>query len=314
MLPAQRKISSILQKDLCVVYDWTDQNNMELNGEKFEHLYYSHNPRIATQVRTPYMSNNGEVIETKKNVKDLGVILSDDCSFNAQITSVIKGASNQASWILRTFSSRDAFPMLTLWKSLVQCKLDYCSQLWNPAKTGDIQRIEMIQRCFVRKIKGMHNMNYWDQLKRLGLYSQQRRRERYLIIYIWKILENQVPNPAPHLIKSRSNPRLGRRCDIPPMVSRQGHLHQLREASIFVLGQKLFNLIPKHTRNITNSKVDAFKSALDSWLAQVPDEPQIQGYTQCRRAPTNSLIHMCTPQDTMGEEPIPRSGCVPILP
>ena len=207
--------------------------------------------------------------------------------------------------------------MLTLWKSLVQCKLDYCSQLWNPAKKGDIQRLEMVQRSFLRKIKGIRHLNYWEQLKTTRMYSQQRRRERYLIVYLWKILENQAPNPAPHLIKSHPNPRLGRRCDIPPMATRQGHFHRIREASIFVHGQRLFNVIPMHIRNISECRVDTFKASLDKWLAGVPDEPQIQGYTQCRRAPSNSLVDMHqlhSRRDTMVEEPLPGPGCVPMLP
>ena len=304
-----------LQNDLEEVYSWTDVNNMELNGGKFEHLHYSHDPANKTQ--NTYKSNDNKTIETKDTVKDLGVTLSNDCSFDTHIKKVIDAASNQASWILRTFSSREALPMLTLWKSLVQCKLDYCSQLWNPAKKGDIQRLEMVQRSFLRKIKGIRHLNYWEQLKIMRLYSQQRRRERYLIVYLWKILENQAPNPAPHLIKSHPNPRLGRRCDIPPMATRQGHFHRIREASIFVHGQRLFNVIPMHIRNISECRVDTFKASLDKWLAGVPDEPQIQGYTQCRRAPSNSLVDMHqlhSRRDSMVEEPLPGPGCVPMLP
>ena len=304
-----------LQNDLEEIYLWTDDNNMQLNGGKFEHLHYSCDR--ANPVLRTYTSNSGETIETKNSVKDLGVTISNDCSFDTHIQKMIDSANKQASWILRTFACREPLPMLTLWKSLVQCKLDYCSQLWNPTKKGDIQKIEMVQRSFLRKIKGTQNLTYWEQLQKMRLYSQQRRRERYLITYVWKILEKQVPNPAPHLIKSHSNPRLGRRCDIPPMTTRQGHFHQLREGSIFVHGQRLFNVIPKHIRNMAKCKVDKFKGALDKWLEGVPDEPQIQGYTQCRRAPTNSLIdmsklHSC--RESVVEEPLPGPGCVPMLP
>ena len=37
-------------------------------------------------------------------------------------------------------------------------------------------------------------MLYHERLKSLGLYSLQRRRERYCIIYIWKIIEGLAPN------------------------------------------------------------------------------------------------------------------------
>lgn len=37
-------------------------------------------------------------------------------------------------------------------------------------------------------------MNYWDGFKHLELHSLQRRREQYQIIYVWKIIEDYVPN------------------------------------------------------------------------------------------------------------------------
>ena len=165
--------SANLQNDLEEIYLWTDANNMELNGGKFEHLHYSHDK--SNQVTRTYQSNSGENIETKNAIKDLGVTISNDCSFDTHIKKMIESANKQASWILRTFASREPLPMLTLWKSLVQCKLDYCSQLWNPSKKGDIQKIEMVQRSFLRKIKGTQNLTYWEQLKKMRLYSQQRR-------------------------------------------------------------------------------------------------------------------------------------------
>ena len=35
-------------------------------------------------------------------------------------------------------------------------------------------------------------MNHWDCLKKASLYSQERRRERYMVIFIWKIGEGLV--------------------------------------------------------------------------------------------------------------------------
>ena len=51
-------------------------------------------------------------------------------------------------------------------------------------------------------------------------------------------------------------------------------------------------MLPKFIRNITGVGVEKFKDELDSFLQQVPDEPQIMGYTAMRRADSNSLIDM----------------------
>ena len=58
--------------------------------------------------------------------------------------------------------------------------------LTSPIKKKDIEEIEAVQRTFSSKIAGMKHLNYWKRLKELNLYSLQRRRERYTIIYVWK--------------------------------------------------------------------------------------------------------------------------------
>ena len=71
--------------------------------------------------------------------------------------------------------------------------------------------IEKTQRSFTRYISGMEGLSYQERLAVLKLYSLQRRRERYIIIYVWEILECQVPNFSPP-IRSRTSDRRGRTC------------------------------------------------------------------------------------------------------
>ena len=111
-----------------------------------------------------------------------------------RIDHTTKVTKQVCSWILRTFISRSPVLMLTMWKQLAIPKLDYCSQLYCPIKIGQIQQLEVIQYSFLQKIKTPFSGNYWDLLSHFKLYSLQRRRERYRLIYIWKLLEHLVPN------------------------------------------------------------------------------------------------------------------------
>ena len=87
---------------------------------------------------------------------------------------------------------------------------------------GLIQDLEILQKIFIKKILGAYKLNYWELLNKLQLLSLERRRERYQIIYVWKILEGLVPNFA-HVengenvggIGSYVQNRLGRKCIIP---------------------------------------------------------------------------------------------------
>ena len=53
-------------------------------------------------------------------------------------------------------------------------------------------------------------------------------------------------------------------------------------------GAMLFNSIPRELRDMSHGKVETFKSGLDKWLSQIPDQPTIPN---CQRAAvTNSLL------------------------
>ena len=71
-------------------------------------------------------------------------------------------------------------------------------------------RIALI--IYTKHITGMHDLSY-ERLKALKLYSLQRRREKYCIIYVWKVLEGLVPNFSHPIIATLSD-RRGRSCTI----------------------------------------------------------------------------------------------------
>ena len=101
-----------------------------------------------------------------------------------------------ASYILRAFMLRTPAPMMLLFKSLVIPHLEYCCILWNPHLQKEIRKLEIVQRYFTASLEGMEDLGYYERLKKLNIYSLERRRDRYILIYIFKILMKQVPNPG----------------------------------------------------------------------------------------------------------------------
>ena len=286
--------ASSLQTELEKIYQWSVENNMMFNSKKFEVV--RHGPDDVLKSTTSYTGPDGSIIPDRDHVRDLGVTMSNDCSFQQHISNICVSARNMCAWILRTFQSRSQELMLTTWKSLVLPILDYCSQLWSPSKVGQIQEIEDIQRSFTRKIWCKNRGDYWERLDSFKLYSLQRRRERYRIIYIWKILENLVPNIGADKIQSRCSIRHGRTCILPPRPSNNAptYIKRLLEGSFCVNAVNLFNSIPKSIRNLSNVDTLTFKRKLDGFLTTIADEPQCPGYTARRRAASNSLTHMIT--------------------
>ena len=216
--------------------------------------------------------------------------MSNDGSMNEQIRKCVQSSLNMSGWVLRTFATRDAVTMKTLFKSLILSKLDYCSPLVIPASANEINSMEKVQRAFTRRIAGMSGKTYPERLIELKMLSIQRRRERFIIIYMFKILNNLVHNPG---ITFKSNERTGTHAIIPTMKTTEpNYKRKLRFNSFGYLGPKLFEILPKSLRsfeapsNVTNLTL-AFKTHLDKFLEKIPDQPTIPGLS--RSANSNSL-------------------------
>ena len=136
-------------------------------------------------------------------------------------------------------------------------------------------------------------MNYWERLNILQMNSQQRRFERYRIIYIWKIPESQVPNPG---VETSAQINKGRMVKIPALCPRSSaRVRALREASLNVHGARLFNSLPQHIRDASKCDILEFKEKLDLFLSKIPDQPKIGNLIpaccdQNTLAPSNSLV------------------------
>ena len=156
-----------------------------------------------------------------------------------------------------------------------------------------MRSLENTQRAFTRWFSGLGELNYWERLKHLKLYSQERRMERYRILYTWKSLEGLIPDCG---LVSQFSARRGRSVIIKPLVSNStARMKTIRDGSFLVNGLRLFNSLPAKLRNVTNCSVDSFKRQLDDFLNCLPDEPSCDNLTpgavnQVTRRQSNSII------------------------
>ena len=277
-----------LQEDLFNVSIWTLENNMVLNEDKLDLIVHRANP--ATELDElphrieayTYKTLSGITLYPSNSVRDLGIAVSPDLTWRAHISAIVSQARPVASWVLSVFRARDRYTMLTLYKSIVRSHLENCCPLWNPSQIGDIQLLESVQRTFTSRIKGVQHMNYWTRLSSLNLMSLQRRRERYIILQVHKILHGLCPNDVRLQFSPPS--RLGIRAIVPKLSRSAKQVHQtLYDNSFGVLGPRLWNTIPAELTLM----VDKFKDNLTDYLLTVPDKPPVQGYS-C--ANTNSIL------------------------
>ena len=159
---------------------------------------------------------------------------------------------------------------------MVRSLVEYCCPLWHPTKISDIPEFESVQKTFTTRIDGMHDLHYWDRLVRLSLMSLQRRRERFIILHMWKILNKMTSNDLN--VQFVSRPRLGNLAVIPSAQKASSSANQsLFDNSFAVHGPKLWNAMPYHLNVIQD--LEQFKNKHTQFMLSLPDMPPIRGYT-----------------------------------
>ena len=283
---ADEKDCELLQEDLDKVYTWAEDIGMMFNAGKFELLRFWLDRESAPDIL--YMAPDGGPIEEKDSLRDLGVRVSTDLSFSTQIEMTVSAGSRMAGWALRTFRRRGRQLMLTLLRSLIQPRLDYCSQLWSPRDQYSINKLEDVQKQFLSQIRDsvLDKMTYWEKLSEMRVYSQERRRERYQICFLWKLSQGLVEG---YTIDWQWSDRRGRLA-IPKNIPRSAptKVKQARERTLAVHGARIFNLLPVNLRNENSGDFALFKNHLDIFLSRIPDQPTTPGLA--RAAESNSLL------------------------
>ena len=271
-----------LQEDLDISLRWAEENNMELNKNKFQLMQFGKEENL----KEPYTINESTILEKEKDIKDLGVYISEDVSWRRQLTESVKKGRKYMWWILRSFKSRSAEVIIQLYQAYVLPRLEYGSILWSPYLVGEIAQLEAIQRTVTSKVKGCENLNYHQRLRKLRLYSLQRRRERFQAIYMFKIANSMVPN---NLNFEFYMSRMGLKCHYKLIRAAPTHLSTVHNSFFSATGPRIFNTLPAKVKEA--GSLDVFKSRLDNYLATVPDLPPTTGYPSINR---NSLLDWAT--------------------
>ena len=127
----------------------------------------------------------------------------------------------------------------------------------------------------------MEDKNYHERLKELKIYSLERRRERYLIIHAWEMIEEKRENILNLQTKTTGRCRKiayrfipFTRNGVKILNSTRTKLHNSTKNKMAIL----FNQLPANIANISGVTTDTFKHHLDGWLQKIPDQPRIDYY------------------------------------
>ena len=147
MFPTLRQYK---KKDLKAVSKLLACNKLKLSIAKCEFLLVGTRNRIRKIDKDLTVSLNGELLNRVNNTKYLGIVIDEFLDWGAHIRHM-KSKITKCVYLLkriRTYISQN--DALVLYKTLIQCHLDYCDGVWNNTGKGYIERLVLNSRVAAR--------------------------------------------------------------------------------------------------------------------------------------------------------------------
>ena len=230
------------QKNLDTLYKWQEDNNMSFNNSKFCHMSFGTNTQ--TRDKSFYLNPENDIITQTDNARDLGITFETNLSFSLQQQKVVKKMKQTTAWILRTLRSRQMHILLPTYRALATSHSEYLKNLWWPYnQIGLDKQLEQIQMNFLNKIKGLKSLTYTQQLSKCKLLSMKRKQEYSMLIWTYK-------NIANGRFEMSSTLRRGNFIIYKPLKGKVQKIKTLHWNSIFNMGPRLYNSMPKGLRDL----------------------------------------------------------------
>lgn len=178
---------------------WCQANNMSLSVSKCSVISFHRKKR-------PIIHNyfiGGEALQRVDSVRDLGVVLDNEVTFKEHYEEIVKKARRQLGFVSKiTKEFRDPYTLKSLYVSLVRPILETASVVWDPYQTTVIDRLEAIQRKFIRYALRFLPWNdplnlppYVDRCQLLNLETLEYRRKTAKAVFVAKILAGEYDAP-----------------------------------------------------------------------------------------------------------------------
>ena len=228
--------SEVLQENVIALLTWSKDTDLNFNLKKFVHLSFKR------KLETTYTISD-ITIPRNDSHKDLGLVLSDNLSWDKHYKSISARAYKILGLIRRTIDSTHSTSVkASLYISLVRSQLLYCTQVWRPHLMKDILIIERIQRRATKYLLNDYTSSYKTRLIKLKILPLMYLFELQDLLFAIKSIKSPTTqfNIHSYINFSSANTRSGASNKL--IIPR--HLNNISRHSYFHRLPTLWNFMP----------------------------------------------------------------------
>ena len=199
---------NILSQELTKFQDFCTRNKLTVNGKKSFVMLFNRSRTLAFPPE--FQLGNSGILQVKKTLRILGVLVQDDLGWRSQVNEMVKRAS-KTIWVLRRMKALGVDqPTLTeYWKSEGRVHLEMACPVWHSGlTTGQSRDLDRAQRMAMAAIAGRWEPSHSGQLRQLGLEALAPRRVR-----ISRTFAERTAKDSRHMdlfVPSGARPRKGK--------------------------------------------------------------------------------------------------------
>ena len=143
-----------------VINRWLGSNKLKMNPDKTQLIWLGTWQQLAKIAIMPSILHDGTVITSSKQVRSLDVILDNELTMTAHVSSVVRACFYQLRQIRCMRSSLTDTAATTLVHALISSKLDYCNSLLYGTTAAVSRQLQAVLNASARIITGRRRYDH----------------------------------------------------------------------------------------------------------------------------------------------------------
>lgn len=144
---------------------WTKRNALKINTNKTKAMLFRPKNKTVSSIGSLFL--NSERIDLVESFKTLGVVFSNNMSWDSHIEYISKKLSQVVGLLHRNRYILPTSVKILLYKSLFFSQLNYCHLVWGTTTATNLCKIHMLQKRIVRIIANVPFNSHTESLFRM---------------------------------------------------------------------------------------------------------------------------------------------------